>query len=217
MPWQTLKRICSAQETNITEPGEKDLTNSLRKNFEALKQNRSADSLRSLIRKNISDIMLLNLQAINKKNEAAKVSAEKAKAIITLIVSVCLLVGFTFVFNFPSLVASPIAKLTEGIKAIANKNYKERIHLNRKDEFGQLADAFNSMAEKLDQFEHSNLARILFEKKRAETVINSLKDASIGINSKGEILFANERALQLLNLKELEIVGPITGGCTKKK
>ncbi|MFI5130197.1 MAG: ATP-binding protein [Chitinophagales bacterium] len=205
-----------AQEKNITEPGEKELTDSLRKNFEALKLKRSPDSLRSLIRKNISGIMQLNLQAINKKNQAAKASAEKAKAIITLILTVCTLIGLTFIFNFPSLVASPIAKLTEGIRAIANKNYRERIHLNRKDEFGELANAFNSMAEKLDEYEHSNLSKILFEKRRAETVINSLKDASIGIDNKGAILFANEQALQLLNLKELEIVGQSQEGVQKK-
>ena len=40
------------------------------------------------------------------------------------------------------------------------------------------------MAEKLDEYEHSNLSKILFEKQRAETVINSLKDASIGIDTK---------------------------------
>ena len=108
--------------------------------------------------------MQLNLQAINKKNQAAKTSAEKAKAIITFILTICTLMGFTFIFNFPSLVASPIAKLTEGIKGIANKNYSQRIHLNRKDEFGQLANAFNGMAEKLDEYEHSNLAKIMFEK-----------------------------------------------------
>jgi len=205
-----------AQEKNITEHGERELTDSLRKNFEALKLQKSPDSLRSLIRKNISGIMQLNLQAINKKNEAAKASAEKAKAIITIILTLCTLVGLTFLYNFPSLVASPVAKLTQGIKAIANKNYSERIHLNRKDEFGQLADAFNSMAEKLDEYEHSNLSKILFEKKRAETVINSLKDASIGIDNKGAILFANEQALQLLNLKELEIVGQSQEGVQKK-
>ena len=205
-----------AQEQNITERGEKTLTDSLRKNFEALKKKRSADSLLALIRRNISGIMQLNLQAINKKNDAAKVSAEKAKAIITIIITICVLIGFTFVFNFPSLVANPIAKLTVGIQAIANKNYRERIHLNRKDEFGQLAQAFNSMAEKLDEYEHSSLSKILFEKKRAETVINSLKDASIGIDNKGEILFANERALQLLNLKELEIVGQSQTDVQKK-
>jgi signal transduction histidine kinase len=160
--------------------------------------------------------MQLNLQAINKKNQAATASADKAKTIITVILTICTLIGLTFIFNFPSLVASPVAKLTEGIKAIANKNYSERIHLNRNDEFGQLANAFNSMAEKLDEYEHSNLSKILFEKQRAETVINSLKDASIGIDNKGVILFANEQALQLLNLKELEIVGQSQEGVQKK-
>jgi two-component system, NtrC family, sensor histidine kinase KinB len=204
------------QENNITESGEKELTESLRKNFTELKQKKSADSFRSLIRKDISSIMQLNLQAINKKNQAARASAEKAKTIITLILTICTLLGLTFIFNFPSLVASPIAKLTEGIKAIANKNYSERIHLNRKDEFGQLANAFNSMAEKLNEYEHSNLSKILFEKQRAETVINSLKDASIGVDNKGTILFANQQALQLINLQELEMVGQQQEAVQKK-
>jgi signal transduction histidine kinase len=63
------------------------------------------------------------------------------------------------------------------------------------------------MAERLDTYEHSNLARIMFEKQRAETVINSLKDASIGLDNNGIILFANQQALQLLNLKDSDLVG----------
>jgi len=159
-----------------------------------------------LIRKDISQIMQVNLQAIDKKNQAAQKSADKAKTIITIMLTICLLIGFTFIFNFPSLVASPLAKLTEAIKAIANKNYGERIHMDRKDEFGDLANAFNTMAERLDEYEHSNLSKILFEKRRAEAVINSLKDASIGIDNKGTVLFANQQALQLLNLKEQDII-----------
>ncbi|HRF17347.1 MAG TPA: HAMP domain-containing protein, partial [Chitinophagaceae bacterium] len=127
--------------------------------------------------------------------------------IVTVCITICLLLGFTFQFNFPSLVASPVAKLTEGIKAVANKKYSERIHLNRKDEFGALAEAFNSMAERLDEYEHSSLAKILFEKQRAEAVINSFKDASIGMDKNGTVLFANQQALQLLNLNEPDIVG----------
>lgn len=196
-----------AQEMNITEPGEKELTASLLMNFNALKKNGMADSLSSLIRQDINSIMQVNLSAIDKKNQATQVSAQRAKTIITICLTVCLLLGFTFLFNFPSLVASPIASLTEGIKAIADKNYGERIHLNRKDEFGDLAKAFNTMAERLDEYEHSNLSKIMFQKQRAETVINSLKDASIGIDNKGIVLFANQQALQLLNLKEADIIG----------
>lgn len=201
------EKVLASQERNITEPGEKEMTVSLRKNFDLLKKSGRWDSLPALIRKNISGVMQLNLRAIDNKNQAAQVSAEDAKTIIMVCLTICLLIGFTFLYNFPSSVAGPISTLTQGIKAIANKNYGQRIHLNRRDEFGELAAAFNSMAEKLDEYEHSNLSRILFEKQRAETVINSLKDASIGIDNSGIILFANQQALQLLSLKETDIVG----------
>lgn len=205
--FRNFERNLLLQEKNITEPGERELTESLRKNFQAMKPRISDDSLRSLIRRDISGIMQLNLQAINYKNQAAKASAENAKTIITIILTICTLLGLTFIFNFPSLVANPVARLTEGIKAIAAKNYRQRIHLNRKDEFGELATAFNTMAERLDEYEHSNLSKILFEKQRAEAVINSLRDASIGIDNKGVVLFANQEALQLLSLSNADILG----------
>lgn len=205
--WANFEQNLRLQEKNITEPGEKELTESLRKNFEGIKREAFADSLRSLIRRDISSIMQVNLAAIDKKNQAAQASAQSAKTVITFCLTICLLIGFTFLFNFPALVASPVASLTEGIKAIADKNYSQRIHLNRKDEFGELANAFNTMAERLDEYEHSNLSKILFEKQRAETVINSLKDASIGIDNKGIVLFANQQALQLLHLANADIIG----------
>jgi len=203
---ERFEKSLQLQENNITESGEKEITASLRKNFIELKEKGSRDSLQLKIRRDISQIMQINLQAIDKKNQAAQKSAENAKTIITIILTICLLIGFTFIFNFPVLVAGPLAKLTEAIKAIANKNYGERIHMNRKDEFGDLANAFNTMAERLNEYEHSNLSKILFEKRRAEAVINSLKDASIGIDNKGTVLFANQQALQLLNLKEQDII-----------
>lgn len=207
--FNSFEKMLELQEKNITERGEKELTVSLRQNFNQLKKKGNKDSLAVLIRKDIAGIMQVNLQAIDAKNQAAQLSAEKAKTVITICLTVCLLIAITFLYNFPSSVAGPIASLTEGIKAIADKNYGQRIHLNRKDEFGELATAFNTMAERLDEYEHSNLSRIMFEKQRAETVINSLKDASIGIDNKGMLLFANQQALQLLNLKEAEIVGQL--------
>ena len=63
------------------------------------------------------------------------------------------------------------------------------------------------MAERMDEYEHSNLSKILFEKQRAEAVINSLRDASIGIDNKGVVLFANQEALQLLSLSNADILG----------
>ena len=197
----------AAQENNITEQGETTVTNALRRDYNAFLKHDDSMPLQMSLQKNISRIIHINLNAINEKNATAQKAVENAKLIIAMIVTLCFLIGFTFMVNFPGLIANPISKLTEGIKAIANKNYSQRIHLQRNDEFGELAKAFNDMAEQLNEYEHSNLAKIMFEKKRAETVINSLKDASIGIDKNGTILFANQQALQLLNLKEPEVVG----------
>lgn len=62
------------------------------------------------------------------------------------------------------------------------------------------------MAGRLEYFESSNLNKLMFEKNRAEAVINSLKDASIGIDKNNTVLFANFQALQLLGLRFEEVV-----------
>ena len=55
------------------------------------------------------------------------------------------------------------------------------------------------MAEKLDEYESSNLAKLRFEKSRIETIINQMKDGIIRSGRKKEdILFLNTVAENLL-------------------
>lgn len=201
----TLGLHLKMQESNITEKGEKEATARLRYAFEKLKNGDSTWQVQ--VRRQLQTILSLNMRAIRSKAAASEAAVEQALTIIITTVAIILLIGFTFVINFPSVLTTPIQKLTEGIKEIANKNYHHRVHIQTKDEFGELANAFNEMAERLEYFENSNLNKILFEKARAEAVINSLKDASIGIDKNGKVLFANNQALQLLGIATKEIVG----------
>jgi two-component system, NtrC family, sensor histidine kinase KinB len=198
------------QETNITEAGETVATQKLRLAFNKLKNGDSSKTNIDEVKFELQHILLLNMTAIKHKNETAENSAEDAMTFLITIVALIFVVGFTFSYNFPSIITGPIQKLTTAIKEIGHKNYSHRIHVDSKDEFGQLADAFNEMAERLEYFESSNLNKLIFEKTRAEAVINSLKDASIGIDKSNLVLFANEQALQLLGLKAEETVGRST-------
>ena len=63
------------------------------------------------------------------------------------------------------------------------------------------------MAEKLDLYEHSNLAKMQFEKSRIETIINQMRDGIIGLDAKKNILFLNVVAQKLMGLKETDTVG----------
>ena len=195
------------QENNITEPGELEATRELRKNFTELMANPNDPSNYAQIRQSIQVITDLNPQAILRKNEVATKTAEDATLWLTIIFVALGLVTFTFVVNFPGVIATPVRLLNEGIRAIADKNYSKRIYLKQDDEFGELVNAFNSMAEKLDEYENSNLAQIKFEKSRIETIINQMRDAIIGLDSKRNILFLNEVAQSLLGLKEADIIG----------
>ncbi len=195
------------QEANITEPGEKESTQQLRKDFTELTINPSDSSNYPQLRQSLQRITDLNQNAILRKNEIAQKTSIDAKFWLTIIFTLLIIVSLTFIYNFPAIISGPVTKLSEGIREIANKNYKQRIYLEQKDEFGDLANAFNSMAEKLDEYEHSNLAKIKFEKSRIETIINQMKDGIIGLDEKKHILFVNAVSQKILGLKESEIVG----------
>jgi NtrC-family two-component system sensor histidine kinase KinB len=195
------------QEINITEKGEKVATAAIRKYFELYRSGDNSPATLLNIRSGIRQVVSLNMSAIEVKSQKAGTTADNALTFISFLAAIVFLVGFTFSYNFPFILTTPINSLKEGIEEIGKKNYQYRVHLERKDEFGQIAKAFNDMAERLEYFENSNLNKIIFEKTRAEAVINSLKEASIGIDKKDLVLFANDQALQLLGLQAKDIVG----------
>ena len=195
------------QQRNITEIGEREATDLLTKNFNEMLLDPGDSSNYIDIRRAIYQIQDLNEQAILRKNTVAQQTAENAVNVMTILFTILTLVSFTFIFNLPGIISRPISSLSEGILAIAGKNYKKRIYLKQGDEFGELANAFNIMAGKLDEYESSNMAKIKFEKSRIETIINQMRDGIIGLDEKRNILFLNAVSEKLLGLKEADIIG----------
>ncbi|HVU55364.1 MAG TPA: ATP-binding protein [Puia sp.] len=195
------------QQANITEVGEKEATDELTKNYNEMLADPSDTSNYPDIRRSIYQIQELNEMAIQRKSATAQHTADNAKNTLAIVFTVLTLVAFTFIFNLPGIISNPIRSLSEGIQEIAGKNYKKRIYLKQDDEFGDLANAFNIMAGKLDEYESSNLAKIKFEKSRIETIINQMRDGIIGLDEKRNILFLNAVAEKLLGLKEADING----------
>ncbi len=195
------------QEANITEPNERDATLLLRAAFEKYRAN-PADSIYSrTLQKAALNIHEINMNAIVRKNIVAQETATRVSTYVVVTLSVFAILAFTFIVNFPGYIANPIVQLTSSIKSIADKNYEERLHFDRNDEFEELAQAFNQMAEKLDEYEHSNLARAIFEKRRIETIINLMRDPVIGLDDHKKVIFANDQALVLLNIAKEKLVG----------
>ncbi len=197
----------SNQEKNITEIGEKEATTEVRNNFETHKLNPSKSVISAEIRNAIFKLMDLNMQAIERKSEVAKRTADDAVFSIAITGVICLLIAFILLINLPSSIADPIKELTQSIQQIAAEKYSERVHFEGHSEFGQLAKSFNTMAKKLQEYNNGNMAKLMMEKKRIETLINNMHDPVIGLDENLKVIFANEQALKIIGMNENEIIG----------
>lgn len=203
----TFQENLNLQKQNVTEIGETEATNLIDKHFNTLKNEPTNVAINSFIRKDITELMRLNMEAINRKSSIADDTAQKAIVIISVTGTLCFLIAFTLLINLPASIANPIKELTDSIKEIASQNYKKRVHFESHNEFGDLAKSFNTMAQKLEEYSESKLDKILKGKKRIETLIDNLHDPVIGIDENKKVLFANEEALTICGLKKEDFIG----------
>ena len=194
------------ESKNLTENGENDAYLSLRSHFQNFLATPNAET-EKLIRNDLVEIMRLNMNAIVLKSDTAIATSQNAITWVISLGTICFIIAFTLLFNLPENIARPIRELTESIKQIANKNYHERVHFEGSLEFEDLANSFNSMAEKLEEYQSSSLSKQLMDKKRVEMLIANMHDPVIGLDENNSINFINEEALKISGLVREDILG----------
>ncbi len=151
----------------------------------------------------VANLQLLTMTDPNSPEAAPLL--DRALRWVCVIGSVCILAGIGLLIWLPRSISRPVRKLTEGITEIANMNYDKRLEINENKEFRPVAESFNRMAANLAEFRESSMADTLSAKKFLEAVVNSINEPIIGLNTAHHILFANDRALDILNLKREEL------------
>lgn len=203
---KSFERKLANQELNATEQGEKELNQQIRDKFDTYKAGNHSSELLKDIRISLLEVMEMNMQAIEIKSNFAEKTANQAILLIVFTGIACVFIAFNSLIKIPSNIANPIQKLTNSIKEIASNNYKERVYLDKKDEFGDLALSFNTMASKLEEYNESHLATILKQKTRMETLINNMHDVVIGLDEQMQVIFANDEAVKVTGLTAKQMV-----------
>ena len=202
---RALIRSLELQRENITEVNEREVTAALSNKVAALTDS-VTDTEIKLIRDDLYRIMELNMASIRMKSSDTAASAADAMWSLTIVSVLCALLAMIFLIRFPAIVLRPIDKLKQGITQIANHNYGQRLDFGDNREFGEVAQSFNDMAAKLDEYRRSSLDKLMTAKTRVEAIVNTLHEPIIGLDSSRNILFMNSEALSVLNLKE-DVVG----------
>ena len=154
----------------------------------------------------LSVINLQILTAMEPNNPATGPMLERALLMVSIVGAACIAIGIFLFARLPASISKPIQELTDGIMEIANHNYEKRLNLTSNKEFIKVSESFNRMAEHLTEYRASSLADILSGKKYIEAIVNSINEPIIGLNNEREILFINEEALNILNLKRENVI-----------
>src|SRR5579871_2862212 len=90
----------------------------------------------------------------------------------------------------------PLRALTGAADKLGEGNGGQRVFSEAADEIGELVQSFNRMSEHLD----ARIARLEEDRQQLRTILSGMVEGVVALDSAQRILYANERATELLGL-----------------
>ncbi|GAB5409735.1 MAG: hypothetical protein BalsKO_21000 [Balneolaceae bacterium] len=150
----------------------------------------------------IPDISNLRKQAVEKQtleNDLLTVQLNQANYVIAIVSIICVFISILIALYVYRSIARPLKKLNKGARKIGEGNLEEPIQITSKDELGELADSFNTMA--------TNLKKRTLARDYLDNIIETIRETLIVTDTDGIIVGINKAGLEMLHYKKEEIIG----------
>jgi PAS domain S-box-containing protein len=156
------------------------------------------------------------LKAIGREYEAVEEEGKEVTAaissMVTLGMGAVLFIAVAAVvlgIAVANSITKKIITLRQGAQALANGNFSATVPVKSGDEVGQLAMAFNQMAERLSE----SYRRIALQGRRDEIILESLGEGLIALDPEGKIVLINNMAAEMFELEDLDkAIGQVIEG-----
>ncbi len=140
--------------------------------------------------------LAVSLQSVN--DSIATISSTfLAAALITIAITIILAIILT---NFTIL---PLRRLTQTVLQMSNTNLSDNIETKNLDEVAQLEYAFNRLAGQLN----TRIAELSTERGTLETVLASMTDGVVIVDSEGKVQLTNQAVLKMFEKEQNNVVG----------
>jgi PAS domain S-box-containing protein len=120
------------------------------------------------------------------------------------IILLALVLAAIVAFYISQFITSPIAEMTKSATKIAQGNFSHKIRVDSDDEVGRLGRLFNYMTVELKRLHKMNLAKIIAERNKTQTIIKNIADGVVVTDPKLKILLLNASVEKWFALKEGE-------------
>ncbi len=118
------------------------------------------------------------------------------------VIVLALLLAGVVAFFLSKNITTPISDLTKSATEIARGNFQHEIKVDSEDEIGRLGRLFNYMTTELRRLDKMNLAKIIAERNKTQTIIKNIADGVIVTDPQSHILILNAAAEAWFNLRQ---------------
>jgi len=187
-----------AQEDNLTEPGEKELTERLRQEWTAYQQGQPRYAQ---VRDAAQRILEINQDAMVQKSEQAQRTAESNQSLLVFATVIGLLLGLFSSAALTNRALRPLSRLSMAVRRIGEGDLDARARIAGEDEIARLGREFDTMADKLREYRNSSLGELLQAQQASQAAIDSLPDPVLVLGVDGRVLNVNQSAETSLQIQ----------------
>jgi NtrC-family two-component system sensor histidine kinase KinB len=153
------------------------------------------------IRRTCDELRELNQNTMYASSEQARLVAGRAIVSLLAVGAAVLVLGLLFSILLSNLIVRPLTRVTEGIRRLTQGDYEVQVASGSADELGRLAGDFNSMAGQLKRFHELNIGQIMSEKKKIETILQTIDDGILVVDTEARVTDLNAKAAEILRLQ----------------
>ncbi len=215
---QQFESELTAQEANITEPGEADVTAQLRKAWneymavekryqglgagtaQASTYFADLDPIFTRVNRLADQVLAINQDAMVQKVDWAERRAAHYQHLVLAAVVLALLLGLLTSVWLMARLLRPLGIVAAAVRRFGQNDLKARADVHGRDEIAAVATEFNRMAEGLERFRRSSLGELLQAQQAAQAAIDGLPDPVLLLDATGNLSGANAAAGRLLGI-----------------
>ena len=152
------------------------------------------------IKDRADDILALNQGNMEDMDRRARTAAAAAVRTMVLALAASAAVATGIAWLLSQSILEPIRGVTHAARAMARGDLEQVVPVLSRDELGELAASFNTMARTIREYREAGTARLLRAQKTAQATIDSFPDPVIVVDPAGVIERANPAAGRILGV-----------------
>lgn len=215
---QLFEKELVVQEGNLTESGEPEVTQRLRRDWDAYRgevdryqrlpdqASRDATYFSVLqpgfhrVKQAADEILAINQDAMVRKSDQAEQKAHLFQQVVVGAVTLALLLGLLASTSLTTRLLRPLGVVSAAVRRFGQGDLGARAVVTASDEITSVAVEFNRIAEKLERYRASSLGELLQAQQAAQAAIDGLPDPVLLLDAEGEIHGANAASTRLLGI-----------------